>query len=148
MADDIQLAIASDHAGFEAKQTLMAAERDRNWIDLGPSNDNSVDYPDYADKVCEHVLKNPNTLGVLICGTGIGMSIRANRYPGIRAALCTTPEMAIAAREHNDANILVLGARTMSPDEILVIFIEYMQSEFLGDRHERRVQKLDSPVNL
>jgi ribose 5-phosphate isomerase B len=143
----LRLALASDHGGFALKQHLLSAlrARDLELLDLGPQTADSIDYPAKAKELCSAVLEDRAELGILLCGTGIGMSIAANRYPRIRAALCTDPFMARMAREHNDANVLVLGGRVLSPalaEEIVDVFLA---SSFEGGRHGRRIAMLDSP---
>ena len=136
-----QLAIASDHAGLELKEYLKKHLPSLPWKDLGTNSLESVDYPDYADKVCA-LVKPPMTVGVLICGSGQGMAIRANRHRDIRAALCWHEEIARLARAHNDANVLCLGARTMdfkACERILTVFLD---TAFEGGRHASRVEKL------
>lgn len=140
---------ASDHAGVELKNTLIEIAKASHWVcvDLGPSTTESVDYPDFADLLAAQ-LKTDSTVdrGVLICGTGIGMSIRANRYQWIRAALCTDLEMATLAREHNDANVLCLGARKTSADKAKEILSVFLSTAFSEGRHTRRVEKLGLPT--
>ena len=138
--------IASDHAGVELKSKIISSFEGIEFIDLGPSSEDSVDYPDYASKVCEALKGEPEARGILICGTGIGMSIRANRYMHIRAGLCLTPEMAEMTRLHNDANVLCLGARVNDDNENLKITEAFLRTEFEGGRHERRVEKLNAPT--
>ena len=114
-----------------------------NVIDFGPDNDaEPVDYPDYAKKVCESILDGDADLGVLICGTGIGMSIAANRRSGIRAALCTDLFMAERARAHNDANILVVGNRVSSAYDPIDMLKKFLATAFEGGRHARRLSKI------
>jgi ribose 5-phosphate isomerase B len=113
--------------------------------DLGCFNEESCDYPDYAAKVAKAVAKEKNSFGFLVCGTGIGMNIAANKIKGVRAALCASEEMAKAAREHNDANVLVLGARTTSEEKAKRITEIFFSTKFSGgERHARRVKKLNS----
>jgi ribose 5-phosphate isomerase B len=111
--------------------------------DLGTYSTDSVDYPDFAHKVAEAVSQNPGTKGILICGTGIGMSLAANKHKGIRAALCHDAYTAEMARRHNDANILCFGARVVGKGEIESILEAWLNTEFEGGRHERRVKKID-----
>ena len=142
--------MASDHAGFALKKHLKQFLTDKGYIieDFGTDSEDSVDYPDFADKAALHILqeeKKGNKLcGVLICGTGIGISIRANRYKGIRAALCCSVEMARLTREHNNANILCLGGRTTEPEIAEQIVQAYLDTDFPPmEKHERRINKLD-----
>lgn len=137
------LYVASDHAGFELKELLKIAAPDLPWRDLGPIDASSVDYPDFANKVAEKLRGgDANALGVLICGSGQGMAIRANKYGHIRAALCVTEEMAELARAHNNANVLCLGARLVPKDLAAKILAKFLKTNFEGGRHERRVAKL------
>ena len=133
------IVIGSDHAGFEAKQKLITHMESQNikYIDKGAYSGESVDYPDVALEVCKH-----GGMGVLICGTGIGMSIAANKVRGIRAALCHDEHTAQMSREHNDANVLCVGARLLSVDEIVRIFDKFVLTEFGGGRHAGRVDKM------
>lgn len=134
--------IASDHAGLEAKlQIKKHFDKNIEWIDLGTHSDQSVDYPDYANLLCEEVLKN-NGLGILICGSGQGMAIRANKFKQIRAALCWSAEIAKLSREHNDANVLCLSGRHISIDINFNIVETFLNTSFLGGRHLQRVEKL------
>lgn len=141
----MRIAIGSDHAGFELKETLIEALDIEGvaYTDVGTSSkDESVDYPDYANKVCDLVNKGKADFGVLICGSGIGMSIAANRYPRIRAALANDGLTAELARQHNDANILCLGARTLGSDTAKRALHRFINTEFEGGRHQFRVEKL------
>ena len=138
-----KVAIASDHAGVAFKAKLQSLLPDIQWSDLGPTTDASVDYPDFAAKACEQVTQGKVAAAILICGSGIGMSIAANKVHGIRAALCTNPFIARLAREHNDANALCLGARFLAPEYAAEIAKTFFASEFCGEpRHKTRVQKL------
>ncbi len=137
--------IASDHAGFELKRDLISIFPEFQWKDLGPMNSDSIDYPDMADRVALEVQKGAGR-GILICGSGQGMAIRANKYPNIRAALCWNVESARLARSHNDANLLCLGARFLSPDESQEVVKTFLKTEFEGGRHQKRVDKLIKPI--
>lgn len=138
------LAIANDHAGVALKQTLADAAREMgmNPLDLGVSTDDSVDYPDQAYLVCSAIENGQAARGLLICGSGIGMSMAANRYQHIRAALCYTEEAARLARAHNDANVLVLGSRLIDEATALACLKAFLTTEFEGGRHTRRIDKL------
>ena len=137
-----KIAIGSDHAGFELKEHIKALLRDAYDVeDVGTNSEESCDYPDYAIKVADSVLKN-NKLGILICGTGIGMCMTANKIHGIRAALAKDAYMAEMARKHNDANVLCMGGRTTSPEDAEIIVHNFLTTEFEGGRHEKRVQKI------
>jgi len=143
-----RIAIASDHGGFELKEELKKTlvDDELEIVDLGADTAaTSVDYPDYAVALCEELLAGRAALGILVCGTGIGMSIAANRRRGIRAALCTDPYMARMAREHNDANVLCLGGRVVGAALALTIAREFLAGAFAGGRHERRLAKIDAP---
>jgi len=142
----VRLFVASDHAGFDLKERLKSrlktiAGKNVEWVDLGPSSDARVDYPDFADKVCNEVLKTGGQ-GVLICGSGQGMAIRANRYQGIRAGLVWNLEVAQLAREHNDINVLCLGARLLDHDLCEKLVEAFVSTPFAGGRHADRVGKL------
>jgi ribose 5-phosphate isomerase B len=139
--------IASDHAGYELKQHLMPFLQNKGLIvkDLGTSGPESVDYPDFGAKAARAILNKEAKWGVIICGTGIGISIAANRFKGVRAALCATPEMASLARQHNDANLLALGGRTTAPEMAEKIVEAFINARFEGDRHARRTGKMDAP---
>lgn len=137
------LAFSSDHGGFEYKEFLKEVAKDwgYNVIDCGTHSTMSVDYPDYIKPVVKEVLAGAR--GVLICGSGIGMSIGANRFKSIRGALCCNSLMAKLAREHNNANILILGERLIGKDEAIACLEAFLNTPFLGGRHEQRVEKLD-----
>ncbi|MEF3191127.1 MAG: ribose 5-phosphate isomerase B [Campylobacterales bacterium] len=136
--------IASDHAGFRVKgfTTQLLQKRGIEVVDLGPASAERCDYPDYAKAVAEAVLADPGSFGILICGSGIGMSIMANRFPGIRAALCHDAYTASVARAHNDANILCFGERIVGEGVIESMIDSWLASSFEGGRHTGRVQKL------
>jgi ribose 5-phosphate isomerase B len=137
--------IGTDHAGFEVKPFVIdyLQKKGIEVEDLGCYSNESVDYPDYAHKVAEAVLNYPGSKGILICGSGIGMSLAANKLKGIRAALCHDYYTAAMARRHNDANILCFGARIVGLGEIESILEGWLNNEFEGGRHERRVKKID-----
>lgn len=139
----MKIAIAADHGGFELKEALKQHYADLDLIDLGTYSADSVDYPDYAQKVVRTILSEQADLGILICGTGIGISIAANRYKGIRAALLYSAEAARLAKAHNNANILVFGGRTMAVDDVINRIDTFMQTSYEGGRHQRRLNKLD-----
>lgn len=139
------LAIGSDHAGFGLKQKVMAhlKERGIEYKDYGTYTDESCDYPDYAEKVCEAIISGEADRGILICGTGIGISIAANRHREIRAALCGDCFSAKACREHNDANILAMGARVLGEGLAMEITDAFLDTPFSnGANHIRRIGKL------
>jgi len=138
--------IGTDHAGFEVKPFVIEylQKKGIEVEDLGCYSNESVDYPDFAHKVANAVLENPGTMGILICGTGIGMSLAANKHKGIRAALCHDYYTAEMARRHNNANILCFGARIVGKGEIESILEAWLTHEFEGGRHQRRVEKIDN----
>lgn len=140
-----RIPIASDHAGIALRRRL--AERLRalghEVDDLGTESEGSCDYPDYAHPLAARVADGRARRGVLLCGTGLGMSYVANRYPGVRAAVAWSPEVAELARQHNDANVLVLPARFVSDDDALRIMDAWLATPFEGGRHERRVEKIE-----
>lgn len=137
--------IGADHAGYHLKDELKKyLNGDHDVVDLGTFSEASFDYPDIAREVGEKVLEVPGSLGILICGTGIGVCMAANKLKGIRAADCTSEEMAEMARKHNDANVLTLGARIMEPEQAKKIAQKFLDAKFAGEeRHVRRVQKID-----
>lgn len=139
------IAIASDHGGFELKQQLIAYYGAKGLAlqDLGTHSSDSCDYPDIAKVMCEKIISGAVELGILICGTGIGISIAANRCKGIRAAILYSDEVAALVRQHNNANIAVFGGRTMTFDEVAKRMDIFLNSHFEGGRHERRVNKMD-----
>ena len=137
--------IASDHAGFELKEKLEDELKSLGYAveDLGPFDARSTDYADYAHPLAKRVSEGEAERGVLLCGTGLGMSYTANRYPRVRAAVAWTPEIAALAREHNDANVLVLPARFVGEEEGRVILKTWLETPFAGGRHARRVAKIE-----
>ena len=140
-----RIPIASDHAGFELKERLKAALERRGFAvdDLGPASDASSDYADYAHPLAERVERGEAARGVLMCGTGLGMSYAANRHRGVRAAVVWSPEIAELARRHNDANVLVLPARFVSEEDGVKILRTWLETPFEGGRHLRRVEKIE-----
>jgi ribose 5-phosphate isomerase B len=136
--------IASDHGGFELKDLVIKFLEDLDFsvTDFGTNSGESVDYPDFAEKVARFVSKNQSDFGILICGTGIGMAISANKIKNIRAVNCTNTTMARLSRQHNNANILCLGARTIGSVLATDIVSEFISTEFEGGRHKRRVDKI------
>lgn len=140
----MKIAIGSDHGGFELKQLVMDAlhTMGHEVVNEGCLSTESVDYPDFAAKVCDLVRSGHCDRGILICGTGIGMSIAANRYRDIRAALCHEPYSAGMSRKHNNANVLCLGGRVVGPELALDIVKVWVKTEFAGGRHQRRLDKL------
>jgi len=140
----MKIVIASDHAGYQGKEAIKQT-LDRQGIayeDLGPASEDSVDYPDYAARVGEAVTRGEAQRGILVCGSGIGMAIAANKVPGIRAALAWNEETARLARQHNDANVVAVGARTTAPEVIDEIVRAFLKTDFEGGRHAQRVEKI------
>jgi len=135
--------IASDHAGFELKQFIISHFKDFHWRDEGCYSLESVDYPDFAHKVAACISEHPEEKGVLICGSGNGMQMAANKHPNVRAALCWDKEIAALARTHNDANILVMPARFIAKEEAIEICNAFFGTSFEGGRHEKRVVKIN-----
>lgn len=140
------VAIGCDHAGFALKEVLKKALEERGYrvLDCGTDGPESVDYPDFGKAVADAVAGGKAKLGVIACGTGIGISMAANRNPKIRAALCTSGLMARLARAHNDANVLALGARIIGPETALDCLDRFLETGFEGGRHEKRVRKLEA----
>jgi ribose 5-phosphate isomerase B len=140
-----RIPIASDHAGFELKERLRAVLADLGYAvdDIGTHSTASTDYPDYAHPLSQQVSEGKAARGVLLCGTGLGMSYVANRYPGVRAAVVWNPEIASLARKHNDANVLVLPARFVSDEDAIAILRTWLDTPFEGGRHEARVNKIE-----
>lgn len=146
----MKIAVGSDHAGYDEPPPYYKPELVKHIqslghevIDCGTHGPDAVDYPDIAVEVGRAVSNGPADLGVLLCGTGIGVSITANRHPGIRAAVCTTPEMARLSKCHNDANVLCIGRRVLTLDECLAIIDAWLDEPFSGEeRHARRVKKM------
>ena len=140
----MKIAIGSDHAGYDLKSILIKHIKNMgfNLRDFGTNSKDSCDYPDYAKEVALCVSNGEADMGILICGTGIGMSICANKIRGIRAALCVSNEMAKLSRQHNNANIICLGARLLKDDEACSIIDTWLTTDFEGGRHERRLSKI------
>jgi len=141
-----QIYVGADHAGFDLKQKLVAELKKLGYepIDVGPTTlDPADDFPDYAKPVAQAVSNGAVDRGILTCGTGLGMSYAANRFPHVRAAVAWSPEIAELARKHNDANILVLPSRFVSEQEGLDILHKWLDTKFEGGRHQRRVEKIE-----
>ena len=136
--------ISSDHAGFKLKETIKDYLRNKKVIfeDLGPMNDTSVDYPDYANKVAKKVKLNKSNVGILVCGSGTGMNIAANKHKNIRAAQCFNLKSTKLSRLHNDANIITLGSRLITKKNALKFVSVFLNTKFDGGRHLRRVKKI------
>lgn len=142
----MKIAIGSDHGGYDLKEEIkdLLAELDIEYKDFGTDSTESVDYPDYATPVAKAVADEEYDKGILICGTGIGMSIAANKVPGIRAALCHDVFSARATRQHNDSNVLTMGSRVIGSELARAIVSAWLDSEFEGGRHERRINKIEN----
>ena len=140
-----KIAIASDHGGFDLKETVIAHLLNDGWEmdDLGPSNEDSVDYPDYGIKLAGVIANKKVELGIVICGTGVGMSIVVNRFPGIRGTLCSDIYTAKMCREHNDSNILIMGGRVIGKGLASEIVDTWLNTAFEGGRHQRRLDKIN-----
>jgi len=142
----MRIALGSDHAGFAEKEKLKSLFSDLGieYFDLGTTSEESVDYPDYAKKVAEQVAHGNVDQGVLVCGSGTGMAISANKVPGVRAAVAWSEETAKLARQHNDANVLAIGARTTPEGDIPKIVKAWFGTAFEGGRHAKRVAKIEA----
>ncbi|RME41512.1 MAG: ribose 5-phosphate isomerase B [Deltaproteobacteria bacterium] len=138
------IVVGSDHGGLALKNAIIdyLRERDCEVLDIGTQDDRSVDYPDFGVRVAEKVSRGEAEKGILVCGTGIGMSIVANKFPGVRAALVTDEFTARMAKEHNNANILVMGGRVLNPDQATVMVGIWLDSTFEAGRHQRRLDKI------
>ena len=136
--------ISSDHAGFNLKESIKVFLKIKkyNFIDLGPKNNNNVDYPDYAHVVAKKVKKNKNYRGILVCGTGMGMNIAANKHRNIRAAQCYNAKSTKLSRLHNDSNIITLGSRLLSKKNALNCVSIFLKTKFEGGRHLKRIKKI------
>lgn len=132
--------IGSDHAGFELKNLLVQANP--HYIDMGTKGLDSVDFPDYANLVCEKMKTDPNALGILICGSGQGMAMRANKFPHIRAALVYNDEITKLSREHNNANVICIGSRFASSENAIKWINIFINTQFSEGRHRQRVDKI------
>ena len=143
------IAMAADHGGYELKNKIKEHLKERvqdkfKIVDLGTNSGDSVNYPDYGKACAEAVASGKADLGIVCCGTGIGISIAANKVKGIRCALCTSVEMAALAKEHNNANMIALGGRTTTPELANEIIDTWLDSEFQGGRHQTRTDMLDA----
>ena len=139
-----KIALAADHAGYEEKEKIKATldEMGVEYVDMGTASTDSVDYPDYARKVGEAVSNGEFEQGLLVCGSGTGMAIAANKIKGVRAAVAWSPDIARLAREHNDANVLALPARFMSDPDAVEVLKAWFAASFEGGRHAKRVEKI------
>lgn len=140
----MKIAIAADHGGFELKDSMVEYIKSlgNEVVDLGTNSADYVDYPDYAKKVCEEIQQGNSDLGILICGTGIGMSLAANKFEGIRAARVSDVYSAKMSRNHNNANVLCIGARVIGDEVAKLIIKTFLENEFEAGRHQRRVDKI------
>lgn len=140
----MKIAMAADHGGFELKNILIGylEEKGHTVINLGTDSPESVDYPDYAKLCCEKVVAKEVDFGILVCGTGVGISIAANKIDGIRCGLCPSKEIAALVKQHNNANVIALGGRFTSSEEGKAIVDSYMAAQFEGGRHQGRVDKI------
>jgi ribose 5-phosphate isomerase B len=143
LEEKMKIVLASDHGGFALKEIIKKnlLQSGRDILDVGCDSGDSVDYPDFADKAVSSMLRGDCQRGILVCGTGIGMSIAANRHRNIRAANCFDIQTAKLSREHNDANILCLGARVLDTDNALRMVNTWLETEFSGGRHQKRIAK-------
>jgi ribose 5-phosphate isomerase B len=141
----LPLAIGCDHAGYDLKETLKNVLEAAGWrvVDKGTFGKDSVDYPDYAHPVAEMIASGASSVGILICGSAIGVSITANRHKGVRAAVCWNEEVAALARQHNNANIICLPARFITAQQAEQFINIFLTTQFEGGRHERRVEKME-----
>ena len=142
-----KIALGGDHAGYKLKKAIISYLTDLGITveDKGPYSNDSVDYPDFVHPVCDLVLDKKVDLGILICGSGNGVAITANKYDGIRCGLCWTPELASLTRQHNNANVLAIPARFIEEETAIATVKSFLKSEFEGGRHERRVNKITPP---
>lgn len=141
----MKIAIACDHSGIELKDAIKSYLTNRQipFMDFGTHHQESCDYPLFAEKVCKAVINQSADLGILICGTGVGMSISANKYTGIRAVVCSEPYSAILARRHNNANVLCLGARVVASGLAAIIVEGFLSASFEGGRHQTRLDLIE-----
>lgn len=141
----MKIAIGSDHGGFELKEKVIKhlLEKDIEVLDLGTNSTASVDYPEFGHAVGHAVVEGKADLGIVICGTGIGISISANKVPGVRAGLCTNTTMAKLTRQHNNANVLAMGARIVGDVLALDMVDTFISTPFEGGRHERRIENIE-----
>lgn len=141
----ISISIGSDHAGFELKKQIIDYLKNKSFfvIDKGCFSEERADYPDFAHHTAESVIRKESEFGILMCGSGNGINMTANKHKGIRAALCWTSEIAAMARQHNDANVLVLPARYITISEALKCVDVFLSEKFEGGRHQERIEKID-----
>lgn len=146
----IKISIGGDHAGYQYKEAIIRLLKTQGIEvkDHGPFSEDSVDYPDFVHPVCIDVLEDDSTYGILICGSGNGVAMTANKYKGIRCGLCWTNELAALTKQHNNANALALPARFISEEKALSIVKTFLENSFEGGRHQRRVNKIDPEINF
>ena len=144
MVTNVKIVVGSDHAGFELKQIIIEhlSERNVNYEDFGTNCLDSVDYPDYAKKVAEEVNSKELIMGILVCGSGQGMAMTANRFKNVRAAICHNSDVAKVTRQHNDANVLCLGSRFIDISEAIKCVDVFLSTDFEGERHLKRINKI------
>ena len=144
MVTNVKIVVGSDHAGFELKQIIIEhlSERNMNYEDFGTNCLDSVDYPDYAKKVAEEVSSKDLIMGILVCGSGQGMAMTANRFKNVRAAICHNSDVAKVTRQHNDANVLCLGSRFIDMSEAIKCVDVFLSTDFEGERHLKRINKI------
>ena len=144
MVTNVKIVVGSDHAGFELKQNIIEhlSERNMNYVDFGTNCLDSVDYPDYAKKVAEEVNSKDLIMGILVCGSGQGMAMTANRFKNVRAAICHNSDVAKVTRQHNDANVLCLGSRFIHISEAIKCVDVFLSTDFEGERHLKRINKI------
>ena len=144
MVTNVKIVVGSDHAGFELKQIILEhlSERNMNYEDFGTNCLDSVDYPDYAKKVAEEVNSKDLIMGILVCGSGQGMAMTANRFKNVRAAICHNSDVAKVTRQHNDANVLCLGSRFIDMSEAIKCVDVFLSTDFEGERHLKRINKI------
>ena len=144
MVTNVKIVVGSDHAGFELKQNIIEhlSERNMNYVDFGTNCLDSVDYPDYAKKVAEEVNSKDLIMGILVCGSGQGMAMTANRFKNVRAAICHNSDVAKVTRQHNDANVLCLGSRFIDMSEAIKCVDVFLSTDFEGERHLKRINKI------
>ena len=144
MVTNVKIVVGSDHAGFELKQIIIEhlSERNMNYVDFGTNCLDSVDYPDYAKKVAEEVNSKELIMGILVCGSGQGMAMTANRFKNVRAAICHNSDVAKVTRQHNDANVLCLGSRFIDISEAIKCVDVFLSTDFEGERHLKRINKI------
>ena len=142
-----KIAIACDHGGFQLKKAIMVSFGGRmEWLDLGTNSEESCNYADYGHAMAMVITEGKAPCGIIICGSGIGISMAANRHKGVRAALCTNSTMARLSRQHNDANVLALGARIIGLPVALDCIEAFLDTEFEGGRHKERVERIDTGI--